>query len=324
MYPPAPAAAQPPSPPPILARIGITGWRLVVAGCAFFGVYTVADDPMLGWRDLWFLSQLGSLVAAVVYLLLAPIPLLPVAERLEPAAAWVRGSLASMMLLICIASIFILGSGDLDQIGFLFEHLLTPLIIAADFVLVGRFSARSKAWHPLTWIGMPLLYLVLLNVAGEASTVYGGILEPANSEFAMYVGMFLVTAIVFGYILFGLAKLRGLVAGSVGGQPVAAYGAPVRPQQPGAYGPAMPVAAGYPAAAPYGQVPQAPYGQVPQPAPSPYGQAPQPAAAGPYAARPDAGPYASVEGEYGEPPLPGPNAGQTQPRGHYGQPPRQQ
>lgn len=281
MYPPAPAAAQPPPTtdppvPPVVTRAGITGWRLVVAGCAFFGVYTVAYDPMLGWRDLMFLSQLGSLVAAILYFLMAPVPLLPMADKLEPAVAWVRGSLASMMLLICIASIFILGSGDLDQIGFLFEHLLTPLIVAADFVLVGRFSARTKAWHPVTWIGMPLLYLILVNLSGEAQQVYGGILDPANSEFFMYVGMFLVTAIIFGYVLFGLAKLRGLVAANIGGQPATVQQWPA--QRPGPYG-----APQYPA---HGQQPPGPvhgspaYGAaaaVPAPSPRQPGQYGQPA-----------------------------------------------
>ncbi|WP_415645165.1 hypothetical protein, partial [Stackebrandtia soli] len=206
MYPP-PTQAPPSG---ALPRVGTGVWRLIVAGCAFFGVYTVAYHPMIGWTDLWFLSQSGSLVTAICFALLAVVALIPRAAGLA-AVTWLRGALASMMLLICVASIFILGSGDLDQTGFLFEHLITPLVVAADFVFVGRDQLRTKGWHPVTWIALPLAYLILANVAGEASKLYGGILDPADSDFAMYIGMFLITAIVFGYVLFGLVKLRGAV-----------------------------------------------------------------------------------------------------------------
>ncbi|ADD45241.1 hypothetical protein [Stackebrandtia nassauensis] len=283
MYPPAaaPPAAPPPAPapmlPPVLTNIGTAGWRLIVAACAFYGVFLVAYDPVLGWSDLWFLSQSGSLVAAILYGLMAPIPLIPGGEKAEPVVAWVRGALASMMMLICIASIFILGEGDLGETGFLFEHLLTPLIVAADFVLVGRFSARTRAWHPVTWIGFPLLYLILANLAGEAPMLYGGILDPGNSEFLMYTGMFLVTAIVFGYILFGLAKLRGFVASSIAGatpvapQPMPGQFAVAGHPQPGmAYGQPAP---GYPQPNAGYQQPQANAG-YPPPVSGGYGQPP--------------------------------------------------
>ncbi|MGH8875962.1 MAG: hypothetical protein ACRD0P_01245 [Stackebrandtia sp.] len=264
MYPPTPPAPASELP----ARVGTAIWRLAVAGCAFFGVYTVAYDPLLGWSDLWFLSQSGSLIAALCYAVLAVVAVVPAPTGMTAAATWLRGAVATMMLLICIASIFILGSGDLDQTGFLFEHLITPLVIAIDFTAVGRDSAKSKAWHPVTWIAIPLGYLVLANLAGEASNLYGGILDPANPEFAMYTGMFLAVAVVFGYVLFGLAKLRGLITG--GGSP-APHPAPGYPQG------VPPVPGQFQPAGQYQPVPRQQVGPPPgqpQPVPGQFPQAP--------------------------------------------------
>lgn len=278
MYPPPPVAPSPIPPPPtpsppvpapgIPARIGTAIWRLAVAGCAFFGVYEIAYDPVRGWDKLHFLSQSGSLIAAICFAVIAVTILIPGGERLETAVTYLRGSLTSTMLLICIVSIFILDGGALDQTGFLFEHLITPLIITADFIFVGRAQLRAKAWQPLTWIAIPLGYLIYVNMIGKAGSIYGGMLSAEKPTFLPNIAGFLAGAIVLNYLVFGLTKLRGTIAGSN------------RPPQPLAMG--MPPG-GHPmphqfnAAPQQAPPPQAPFQQAPfnQP-PPPYPHQPPP------------------------------------------------
>ena len=253
MYPP--VMSSPPSTPPGFtvsptARLGTALARLAVAACAFFGVYEVAYHPAVGWTNLWFLSQSGSLVTAIMYTLFAVSIIVPGAIRLEGLIAWFRGALAAMMLLICIGSIFVLGSGNLDDTGFLFEHLITPLVVTIDYLFIGRAQLRARGWQPLTWVGLPLTYLALANLAGETHRLYGGMLDPSSPRFLLYVPVFLAITVVFGYLLFGGVKLRAIVHRSGNSAPPAAEGMqasghpyfphpqhPQHPQHPGTHRP---------------------------------------------------------------------------------------
>ncbi|TQL77320.1 hypothetical protein FB566_2878 [Stackebrandtia endophytica] len=225
MYPPPPTAPPPIPPPPMtapspsaaphpLARIGTALWRLVVAASAFYGVYLIAYDPVRGWDKLHFLSQSGSLIAAICFAIIAITVVIPGGHRIEPAITYLRGALTSMMLLICIVSIFILDGGALDQTGFLFEHLITPLLVTADFIFVGRAQLRAKAWQPLTWIFIALGYMIYINMVGKAGSIYGGMLSAEKPTFLPYTAGFLAAAIALNYTVFGLTKLRGSIAGS--------------------------------------------------------------------------------------------------------------
>lgn len=271
MHPPVPPPITPPAPaaePPLDAftttslgrRTGTALWRLAVAGCAFYGFYEVAFNPVFQLANLWFLSQSGSLIAAVLYALFAITIILPGGFRLERFVAWLRGSLACTMILICLVSIFFLNGGDLDQIGFLFEHLITPLVVVADVTFIGVAQLRAKWWQPLTWTWIGVAYLIIVNVSGEGYRLYGGMLDWSGRMFIFYLTAFLAIAIVFGYLLFGIIKLRKAIRGS--NHPT--------PQQP--VGPPPPAGPGQT----YGGVPQQPVSpQYPQP-PAPQYPPPHP------------------------------------------------
>jgi hypothetical protein len=180
------------------ALAGLTAWRLVVAACGLvgFGAAVVAlNNP---WPAL---SQQASLLTGVLYLGLALYPVLTGTQL--PGATWLRG--ATCVLLLLVAGTYLtLMSGDLGSVHSMFEHLLTPLVVLADWVLAGR--DRVRWWYPMSWLVFPLAYLGYFLV--ERPGLYRAFLDPDDSGFLGTVAGFMVAVLAAGYVLYGIAKVR--------------------------------------------------------------------------------------------------------------------
>jgi hypothetical protein len=179
---------------------GVLVWRLFVAGCGFFGFFMAVShlaDPLTA------LSQQASLLTGVGYTWLAVYPL--VTGRPEPRSPWLRGALTVLLLLVCVTYMTLLG-GNLSRMSSLFEHMITPLAVLADFLLVGRNQRTIKWWYPLTWLGYPLLYLVFYVAAGL--TLYGRFLNPDRPSFPGVIAGFVVALLTLGYLLYAFGKIK--------------------------------------------------------------------------------------------------------------------
>jgi hypothetical protein len=169
--------------------------RLVVAACAFVGVGFAAATL----RDPWpALSQQASLFAGLVYLALAV-----AGARAARVAGWLRGATTVLLLLVCLTYLTVI-EGDLYSVSSLFEHLLTPVAALADWILVGRAAVVVRWWYPLSWVLLPLLYLIYFLLADLR--LYRGFLDPASADFAPTVALFLVAVIAAGYLLYGIVR----------------------------------------------------------------------------------------------------------------------
>jgi hypothetical protein len=175
-------------------------WRLLVAGCAFFGFFSAVSrmyDPMVA------LSQQASLLAGVVYLGLLLYPL--VTRRLEPRSPWWPGAMTILLMLVCVTYLTVL-NGSLSGVWSLFEHLVTPLVVLVDFLLIGRNQGATKWWYPITWLGFPLAYLVYYLAADLR--LYGSFLNPNRGTFPSVIAGFILALLAFGYLLHGYGRLR--------------------------------------------------------------------------------------------------------------------
>jgi hypothetical protein len=172
-------------------------WRLVVATSAFVGFgYAVAT-----FHEPWHaLSQQASLLCGVVYLGLALL-----GARAERLATWLRGAMAVLLALVCVTYLTVI-DGELDTTASLFEHLVTPVLVLVDWVFAGR-TGTVRWWYPLSWIVFPAAYLVYF-VAADVG-LYRSFLNPGRGDFALTVVEFLAALVVAGYVLYGIAKVRG-------------------------------------------------------------------------------------------------------------------
>jgi hypothetical protein len=177
-----------------ISRLPLASWRLFVASCATLGVGNAAVALDLWWEGLGVQTSVATLV---VYFSLAWIGLV------RPAISWpwLRGGLATTLLLATAAQLF--EGGSMTSAWSLLVHVVVPVLVTADYLFVGR--AVGGWWWPLTWAVLPLVYLVYY--AGAGLLVYD-FLDPFGSYYQLAVLGFLLSAVAIGFVLFGLAGGR--------------------------------------------------------------------------------------------------------------------
>jgi hypothetical protein len=178
----------------LTSRLPLASWRLFLASCATLGVGNAAAALDLWWEGL---GVLACAAVMVVYFTLAWVGLL------RPATSWpwLRGGLASTLLLATAAQLF--EGGSVTPAWSLLVHVVVPALVGADYLLVGRTTGRW--WWPLTWALLPLAYLVYY--AGAGLLVYD-FLDPFGSYYQLAVLGSLLAAVAIGFVLFGLAGGR--------------------------------------------------------------------------------------------------------------------
>lgn len=173
--------------------IPVRCWRLLIALSGLTGVLLAAVQYDVWWTAL---SQLASLAVALAF---------PFLAFAEPRSPWLRGALTTLMVLVCVGFLA-MQHGNLWDPYSVFEHLLTPVLVVADFVLVGTNQAHVRAWHPLTWLLPPLLYLVWYVDADLR--VYVALDASRPTAFTAHVGLLAVLVLLAGFALYDVGRRR--------------------------------------------------------------------------------------------------------------------
>ena len=85
-------------------------------------------------------------------------------------------------------------------------------VVVLDWIVVGRAPANARWWFPLTWLVFPLAYLAFYLVyVGDGPPLYP-FLRPGSERFLIVVFRFLVGVLGIGYLMYGIAKLRGALS----------------------------------------------------------------------------------------------------------------
>ncbi|MEJ7833850.1 MAG: hypothetical protein WKF79_13105 [Nocardioides sp.] len=177
----------------------IAAWRLVVATCAATGVTLAAVQYDVWWTAL---SQLANLAVALSYAGLAAYSL---SGRTEPRSPWLRGALATLMTLVALAYLP-MQNGNITEPYSVFEHLVTPALVVADFLLVGRNQAQVRWWHPLTWLLAPLAYLGWY-VASELR-VYAPLDPGLQASFVAQLALLSSLVLLAGFAFYAVGRRR--------------------------------------------------------------------------------------------------------------------
>ena len=178
----------------LISLLPLASWRLFVGSCATLGVGYAAAALDLWWEGL---GVLASMAVMAVYFTLGWVGLL----RPVTSWPWLRGGLATTLLLATAAQIF--EGGSLTSTWSLLVHVVVPVLVGADYLLVGRTAGRW--WWPLTWALLPLAYLVYYAGAGLLTYDF---LDPFGAYYQLAVLGFLGAAVAIGFVLFGLAGGR--------------------------------------------------------------------------------------------------------------------
>lgn len=178
----------------------ITAWRLLVACSALTGVVLAAQEYAVWWTAL---SQLASIAVAISFAGLAAYALLT--GRREPSSPWLQGALATMMTLVCLAYLP-MQNGNATQVWSIFEHVVTPALVVADFVFVTRSQAAVRWWHPLTWLLPPLAYLAWY--VGADLRVYAALDPGQPGLFSTQLALLAALVLAAGFTFYGAGRRR--------------------------------------------------------------------------------------------------------------------
>lgn len=216
-----PAPGQPPHGQPAAkvspaVLVGVSVWRLVIVVFAITGFSLALSSSGNVSGALPALSQQASLLTAICYLVLLLYPAFTGGRRHEPVTPWLRGALVVLLALVSITFMTLLGGG-LDETWSLFEHLLTPLAVLIDWLVVGRNQRVARWWFPFTWLAFPLAYLLFYIVyVGGGDPIYP-FLDPSDGDFFGIVMVFLAAVLAFGFLVYGIGKLKGAIADNAAG-----------------------------------------------------------------------------------------------------------
>lgn len=200
----------------------LTAWRLGIATSGAVGVALAAAQYDVWWTAL---SQLASLAVVVGYLWLAAYPFVG-DHGDEPPSPWLRGCLATQMLLVSLAFLA-MQHGNLTDPYSLFEHVLTPVLVVVDFLLVGGNQAAVRWWHPLSWLLPPVAYLTYY-VGGDLR-VYAALDTGDGLAFVSRLGVLALLVLSAGFFLYAVGRMaRAESVARWDGEPRTSLAAPRR------------------------------------------------------------------------------------------------
>nr|ABP45776.1 conserved hypothetical protein [Mycolicibacterium gilvum PYR-GCK] len=190
--------------PPTLLR---TVLRVAVIVCVAAAVLIVELTSSRGvsWRLITFTYQ-ANLLAAAYYLW-------TLASPRADARIGLRGAVVLYVVMAgVIWNLFLTEhSMGYTTANFLL-HVAVPVLVIADWLLVGRGATPTSWWYPVAWLAYPAAYLVLallvLNTAGRRAPYY--FLDPGSvgaPTVMLNVAMLAVCVLAAGYAL--LAVNRG-------------------------------------------------------------------------------------------------------------------
>ncbi len=156
-----------------------------------------------------FTVQVNLLIAACYgWLALRP----PAARRPARYTGPLRGGV--LVAALALSAIFFAEGGDGGTPRSLLAHLVTTLLVLADWLLTGRDEPAPPRWLPVAWLAYPVAYLVMTLIVGTLMTgpawrrYQYPFLNPTVPGFLGRIAVFAALILLLGVAVLALARLR--------------------------------------------------------------------------------------------------------------------
>ncbi|MGC5628660.1 hypothetical protein ACPYO6_10500 [Georgenia sp. Z1344] len=196
-------------------------WRLAVAALAIWALYEtlVPVYEAGGWEgvgaQLTFFTTVNTILVALV-MVLSVLRVLgpgPARNRLEGRHGWFRGMVTTYSVMTSVVFITLL-EGALDERLSLVVHLVLPVAMVLDWLVVGRNQDRVPGYWPVLWVLPMFAYLALYMWQSDrwGYAIYPFV-DPGASDFVSTVAFLLGGWLACGYLVWGIGRARGAVLG---------------------------------------------------------------------------------------------------------------
>lgn len=188
----------------------VSVWRLAIVVVAVKGTYGYVER---GWDNLSYFTEQSNLIVALYYAWALLFPLFTGGRRLEPRSGGVRGAVVVYIVVTGLIYNTVM-NGPLTRPEHVLTHVVAPLLVVADWLVVGRNQAALRWWHPFAWLTYPIGYFVFYLVRAsqvETNKYLYVFLNPDRYNLAAVVLGFLALFTVLGYVLVGTGWIRRAV-----------------------------------------------------------------------------------------------------------------
>ncbi|MDQ3734980.1 MAG: Pr6Pr family membrane protein [Actinomycetota bacterium] len=185
-----------------------TGLRVAIVANILlaFVIVLMTSRSGLWWRFSTFTYEVNLLAA--LYFLWAV--LRPAAARRLPG---LRGAIVLYVLVAGL--IWNLYLTDMSM-GYtpqnIMLHIVSPVLVGLDWLLIGRSQERVAWWHPVAWLGYPLAYLIAILVylnteRGRFLYYFLDVQQIGLVTLTRNVALLALGFAVLGYIVLGIGRL---------------------------------------------------------------------------------------------------------------------
>ncbi len=187
---------------------GAVGLRVAIVATILLAFVLVAATSRSGlwWRFSTFTYEVNLLAAG--YFLWAV--LRPAAARRLPG---LRGAVVLYVVVAgVIWNVYLTEMSMGYTVQNILLHVVSPVLVTLDWLLIGRSQGRVTWWYPLAWLGYPLLYLLAILVylnseRGRFLYYFLDVDQIGLAGLARNVVLLAMGFAALGYVVLGLGRL---------------------------------------------------------------------------------------------------------------------
>ena len=186
----------------------IVGWRIVIAGLAWWGLVAALHGDITGLR---YFSQVTTLTVALTATA-SVLTFRVTSPGWARVLGWCRGACTTYAVVTAVIYQVLL-SGHLAATSSLLEHAVVPALAVIDWVVFGpapaRANLRQRWWTVLSWLILPICYLgVYYNVRNRSGEPLYPFLNPDAASFWRWVGIMIAVFVVVGFVVWAIGRAR--------------------------------------------------------------------------------------------------------------------
>jgi len=193
---------------------GAVGLRVAIVATILLAFLITATTSRSGlwWRFSTFTYEVNLFAAA--YFLWALIR--PAAAKSMPG---LRGAVVLYVVVAgVIWNLFLTEMSMGYSVQNIMLHILSPILVGLDWLLIGRSQSRVTWWHPLAWLSYPLLYLVAILVylnseRGRFLYYFLDVDQIGLAGLARNVVLLAIGFAALGYVVLGIGRLAAAARG---------------------------------------------------------------------------------------------------------------